>query len=127
NQPSLMLAARITLAHFSVSSRISLPKSAGEPGSTMSPMSANRAFIERLPRAALTSILSFSIILGDMPLGATNPTHWLASKPGMNSLRVGTSGSSSERLAVVTAKAAGPDISQGSCEFGERHLDLSTD
>ena len=28
---TLMLAARITLAHFSVSSRISLPKSSGEP------------------------------------------------------------------------------------------------
>ena len=28
----LMLAARITLAHFSVSSAMSLPKSAGEPG-----------------------------------------------------------------------------------------------
>ena len=29
--PALMLAARITLAHFSVSSAMSLPKSAGEP------------------------------------------------------------------------------------------------
>ena len=41
---TLMLAARITLAHFSVSSRMSLPKSSGEPGSTMPPRSANRAF-----------------------------------------------------------------------------------
>jgi hypothetical protein len=31
DQSTLMLAARITLAHFSVSSRMSLPKSAGEP------------------------------------------------------------------------------------------------
>ena len=31
----LMLAARITLPHFSVSSAMSLPKSAGEPASTV--------------------------------------------------------------------------------------------
>ena len=30
--PDLMLAARITLPHFSVSSAMSLSKSAGEPG-----------------------------------------------------------------------------------------------
>src|SRR5262249_15537782 len=34
---ALMLAARITLAHFSVSSAMSLPKSAGEPASTVPP------------------------------------------------------------------------------------------
>src|ERR1700730_5183869 len=34
---ALMLAARITLAHFSVSLAMSLPKSAGEPGSTVAP------------------------------------------------------------------------------------------
>jgi hypothetical protein len=32
---ALMLAARITLAHFSVSSAINLLKSAGEPGSAV--------------------------------------------------------------------------------------------
>ena len=31
----LMLAARITLPHFSVSSAMSLPKSAGKPGSAV--------------------------------------------------------------------------------------------
>ena len=41
---ALMLAARITLPHFSVSSAM-LPKSAGEPGSAMRPNSANRALI----------------------------------------------------------------------------------
>jgi hypothetical protein len=39
----LMLAARITLAHFSVSSAMSLPKSAGEPANAVAPTSANRA------------------------------------------------------------------------------------
>src|SRR5439155_3905601 len=33
-----------TLAHFSVSSATSLPKSEGGPGSVVPPMSANRAF-----------------------------------------------------------------------------------
>jgi|SRR6516162_4400275 len=40
---SLMLAARITLPHFSVSSAISLPKLAGESASTAPPRPASRA------------------------------------------------------------------------------------
>ena len=39
----LMLAATITLPHFLVSSEMSLPKSAGEPPSTMPPRLASRA------------------------------------------------------------------------------------
>src|SRR5262245_17862000 len=35
----LMLPARITLPHFSVSAAMSLPKSTGEPGSTVPPRS----------------------------------------------------------------------------------------
>ena len=38
----LMLAARITSAHFSISSAINLPKSVGEPVSTVPPRSAIR-------------------------------------------------------------------------------------
>ena len=41
----LMFAERITLAHFSVSSTMNLPKSVGEPVSTVPPRSASRAFI----------------------------------------------------------------------------------
>ena len=52
----LMLAARITLPHFSVSSAISLPNSAGDPGSATPPRSARRAFILGSARAALTSL-----------------------------------------------------------------------
>jgi hypothetical protein len=37
-----MLAARITLAHFSVSSAINLPKSADEPAIAVLPRSASR-------------------------------------------------------------------------------------
>ncbi|HJY90589.1 MAG TPA: hypothetical protein VJ255_09935, partial [Candidatus Acidoferrum sp.] len=39
---ALILAPRITLPHFSISSAISFPKSAGEPGSTAPPRSSNR-------------------------------------------------------------------------------------
>jgi len=38
-----MLAARITLPHFSVSSAMSLPKSAGEPASTVRPSDSEEA------------------------------------------------------------------------------------
>ena len=44
-QIGLMFAALITLAHFSVSSAMSLPKSAGEPASAVPPRSASRALI----------------------------------------------------------------------------------
>jgi hypothetical protein len=52
------LAARITFPHFCVSLAISLAKSAGAPGGTMNPRSANRALILGLARAALISLLS---------------------------------------------------------------------
>src|SRR5262249_10890918 len=57
---TLMLAARITLAHFSVSSAMSLPKSAGEPESTEAPRSARRALIVGSARARLISLFNFS-------------------------------------------------------------------
>jgi len=41
----LMMAALITLPHFSVSSAMSLPKSSGDPGSAVLPKSASRALI----------------------------------------------------------------------------------
>ena len=74
-----MPANLITLPHFSVSSEMSLPKSAGEPGSTALPSSASRAFILGSARAALTSLLSFSTISADVLLGAPMPCHALAS------------------------------------------------
>src|SRR5262249_38730380 len=54
----LMLAAWITLPHFSISSAISFPKSAGEPGSGVLPKLASREFIFGSAKAALTSLLS---------------------------------------------------------------------
>src|SRR6516225_12085081 len=55
---ALILAARITLPHFSVSSVISLPNWTGDPGSGVPPRSARRAFILGSSKAALTSLLS---------------------------------------------------------------------
>jgi hypothetical protein len=74
----LMLAARITLPHFSVSSAISLPKSAGEPASTVPPRSAMRALILGSARPALISFLSLSMISMAVFLGAPRPNQALA-------------------------------------------------
>src|SRR5262245_63594978 len=73
----LMFAARITLPHFCVSSAMSLPKSAGEPGSIVPPRSASRAFMFGSIRAAFISLLSFSTISGDVFLGAPTPNQVL--------------------------------------------------
>src|SRR5215467_12432296 len=61
-----MLAVRITLAHFSVSSAIIRPKSAGEPASVAPPVSPRRAFIVGSAKAALISPLSLPMISADV-------------------------------------------------------------
>src|ERR1700730_10370360 len=68
-----------TLPHFSVSSEMSLPKSAGEPPSTVPPRSASRALILGSARAALISLFSLSTIWTGVLLGAPNPPQKLAS------------------------------------------------
>jgi hypothetical protein len=73
DHPGLIPANLTTLPHFSVSSAMSLPKSAGEPGSTVPPRSANRAFIFGSARAALISLFSFSTISAGVFLGAPMP------------------------------------------------------
>src|SRR5215472_5586481 len=52
----LMLAARITLPHFSVSSAMNFPKSAGVIGIGVPARSSSRAFIFGSARAALISL-----------------------------------------------------------------------
>src|SRR5262249_15338759 len=76
---ALMPADLITLRHFSVSSAMSLPKSAGEPASAVPPRSASRAFMLGSARAALTSLLSLSTISVGVFLGAPMPVQKLAS------------------------------------------------
>src|ERR1043166_942429 len=68
-----------TLPHFSVSSATSLPKSAGEPESSVAPSSANRALVLGSARIALTSRLSLAMISAGVPFGAPRPYHEVAS------------------------------------------------
>src|SRR4051794_4967942 len=75
----LIPANLITLPHFSVSSAMSLPKSAADPGSTAPPRSASRAFILGSASAALISLLSLSTISAGVFLGAPMPNQELAS------------------------------------------------
>ena len=75
----LILEVFITLPHFSVSSAISLPNWAGDPGSGVPPRSARRAFILGSSRAALTSLLSFATISAGVFLGAPIPYQLLPS------------------------------------------------
>src|SRR5262249_49983152 len=75
----MMLAAWITLPHFSISSAISFPKSAGEPGSGVLPKLASREFIFGSAKAALTSLLSLLMISVGVFLGAPRPHTALAS------------------------------------------------
>src|SRR5262245_11775194 len=65
-----------TLPHFSVSSAMSLPKPATEPGSTMPPRSANRAFNLGSASPALISLLSLLMMSDAVFLGALRQTHW---------------------------------------------------
>src|SRR5262245_12459311 len=69
----LMPASRTTLPHFSVSSAMNLPKSAGEPENTAQPRSVSRSRVLASASAALISLLSFSTISAGVPLGATIP------------------------------------------------------
>jgi hypothetical protein len=57
----------ITLAHFSVSSAMSLPKSAGEPASGVPPKSASLALSLESARPALVSLLSLSMMSAGVP------------------------------------------------------------
>ena len=77
DQSGLIFANLTTLPHFTVSSTMSLPKSAGEPGSAVEPNSASRAFILGSARAALISLLSLSTISAGVFFGAPMPVQKL--------------------------------------------------
>src|SRR5262245_35812524 len=76
---ALILAVRITFAHFSVSSAMSFPNPAGVSGSGTPPRSSSRCFILGSARAVLISLLSFSTMSVGVLLGAPMPCHPLAS------------------------------------------------
>jgi len=101
----LILPARITLAHLSVSSTIYLSNSPGVIGLGMLPRSAKRTLIFGSAKAALISLLSFSTMTAGIAFGAPMPCQVFASNPGTNSPIVGRSGSACARVAVVTVSA----------------------
>src|SRR5262245_7917992 len=72
-QSALMPTNFTTLPHFSVSSAMSVPKSAGEPTSGVPPRSASRALILGSASAALISLLSLSITSAGVRFGAPIP------------------------------------------------------
>jgi hypothetical protein len=73
------LPARITFAHFSVSSAMSCANSAGDSATTALPRSVSRALILGSTTPALISVLSFSTIAAGVFLGTPTPNHVLAS------------------------------------------------
>src|SRR5262249_49549355 len=132
-----MLAARITLPHFSVSEARSLPDSVGESANGVLPRSAIRALIMGSASPALISRLSLSIISAAVFLGAPSPTQPLASYPGKNSATAGTSRSASTRVPfppptarrphAQCAQPPGPDVSDGRGEAIKGELHLTTE
>src|ERR1700680_1046061 len=76
---ALMLAARITLPHFSVSSAMNFPKAAGVIDIGEPPRSAILAFIVGSASSASISPLSVSMIGAGVFLGAPRPNQPLAS------------------------------------------------
>src|SRR5580704_5890660 len=76
---ALILVARTNLPHFSVSSAMSWPNSAGEPASGVAPRSASCVFIFGSARPALISLFSLSTISAVVFLGAPTPYETLAS------------------------------------------------
>src|SRR5665213_228655 len=91
SQSVFMPANLTTLAHFSVSSAMSLPNSPGDPARAVPPKLARCPLIPGLARPALISLLRVSTISAGVFLGAPMPNQALDSSPGRNSLTVGVS------------------------------------
>jgi hypothetical protein len=74
----LMLASRITFAHFAVSFATNFAKVAGELANGAPPSSARRAFILGSARAAFISAFNLLTISDGVLLGAAKPYQVLA-------------------------------------------------
>ena len=74
----LMLAARMTFAHFAASSATNFVKAAGELANGVPPNSANRALIFGSASAAFISVFSLSMMSEDVLFGAAKPYQLLA-------------------------------------------------
>src|SRR5262245_4457660 len=76
---ALMLRARITLPHFSVSSAMNFPNAADVIDIGSTPKPASRALMAGSAAMALISLLSLSITSVGVSFGAPTPYHWFAS------------------------------------------------
>src|SRR5262249_31673266 len=126
----LMLAARITLPHFSASSAMNVPNAADVIDIGSTPKPASRALMTGSAVTALISWLSLSITSAGVSFGAPIPYHWLASWPGRNSARVEISGSTSERgqrRHRQRAQHAAPDVLDARGDGAENDLHLSAE
>src|SRR6516225_6248091 len=125
-----MLAARMTLPHFSVSSAMSLPKSGGDSASASPPRSASRVLSLGSARPALISLLSFSTISAGVAFGAPRPyqipplvarqelTHGRDVRQRFRARRCGY---------CERTQPHSPDALDHRGHGGERHLHLSTE
>src|SRR5262249_7927103 len=74
----LILAARMTFAHFAVSSATNFVKAAGELANGVPPSSANRSLIFGSASAAFISVFSLSMMSEDVFFGAAKPYQLLS-------------------------------------------------
>src|ERR1700730_5844756 len=94
-----------TLRHFSVSSAISLPNSAGVIGFGMPPMAVSFSTSFGSFSASPTALLRMSTISGGVPLGAEIAQMRTDSNPGTVSAIAGMSGRPGQRCGEVTPSA----------------------
>src|SRR5262249_11980713 len=124
-----MPANLMTLAHFSVSAAMSLPKSAGELGCGSLPNAAYRDFKLASARAELISVLSLSTILAGVPFGAPIPPGCWPHSPARNRPR----SELGQRLGALRCRhcqrsqLAGPDVCHGRRHEVEHDLHLTAD
>ena len=119
-----------TLAHLSVSSAMNFPKSAGEPGNTVVPRSASRAFILGSASAALISLLSLSTISAGVlfaqtdgePLACLVARHEFAHGRDVGQCLEASGGRHRQR-----AQLAGPDMLDRCRQAAEINLHLATE
>src|SRR5262245_22681032 len=78
-QSALMLAARITLPHFSISPATNVLNLSGVFATAVAPKSANRALMSEFANPAFVSLLSLSTISIGVFLGTPTPFQPLAS------------------------------------------------
>src|ERR1700704_4960597 len=126
----LIFAALTTPPHFSVSSAMTFPNSAGEPASTVPPISLSRSLILGSAKAALISRLRRSTMSGGVLAGGPTPYQALASKPGTKSFIVGRAGGAAARVGVRPRQCphgTRPDVTDCCGNAVEHDLDLARD